>query len=244
MRVEQLWRYPVKSLGGERVEAAEIGARSVAGDRHWALLDVEAGTVLTARRCPPLLFASAGSGGRGVTISLDDGSALGDDAALSAWLGRPVRLIEARPGERSTYETVVDFEHEATSDWVSWQGPEGSFHDSTRTQVSLLSAGALGPWDVRRFRANVVLDAGADAESLVGSRIRIGTAELDVVKQIDRCVVTTRPQPGLDRDLDVLRTINRDRGTFFGVGAMVVTPGRVAEGDPVEVVGAVDVVGP
>jgi hypothetical protein len=54
MRVEQLWRYPVKSLAGELLEAAGIDERGIDGDRRWAILDVDSGKVLTARRTPEL----------------------------------------------------------------------------------------------------------------------------------------------------------------------------------------------
>lgn len=237
MNVVQLWRYPVKSLLGERLERADVDERGLAGDRHWALLDVSTGNVLTARRCPELLFARARRvSPHEVEIERADGERITGDAALSAWLGRPVRLVEAEDGVRSTYETVLDFEHEATSDWVSWQGPEGTFHDSTRTRVSILSLETMGAWDVRRFRPNVVVDAGE--LDLLGSVVTLGTARLDVVKQIDRCVVVTRPQPGLERDLDVLRTVNRRHGSNLGVGGLVTAGGSVAVGDTVEAVDA------
>jgi uncharacterized protein YcbX len=92
----------------------------------------------------------------------------------------------------------------------------------------------MGDWAWRRFRGNVVID-GEEAE-LVDHRVRAGSAELDVVKRIGRCVMTTRPQPdGIDRDLDVLRTINRERDGFLGVGALVVDPGSIAVGDEVTI---------
>ena len=57
---------------------------------------------------------------------------------------------------------------------------------------------------------------------------------LDVIKPIDRCVMTTRPQPGgIERDLDVLRTINAERQSWLGVGALVVEAGTLAVGDEV-----------
>ena len=62
--------------------------------------------------------------------------------------------------------------------------------------------------------------------------MRVGAVELDVGKEIDRCVIVTRPQPGgIARDLDVLRTIHRERAGNLGIGALVRTPGRVAVGD-------------
>ena len=61
MRVLELWRYPVKSLQGEQLRGGEIGPEGIAGDRQWALFDVDTGFGLTARRVPDLLFA-AGDG--------------------------------------------------------------------------------------------------------------------------------------------------------------------------------------
>ena len=63
--------------------------------------------------------------------------------------------------------------------------------------------------------------SGSDEDGWVGTHASaIGATTLDVVKQIDRCVITTRPQPGgIDRDLDVLRTVNRDRDGNLGIGA-------------------------
>lgn len=59
MRVIELWRFPVKSLQGERVESVEITGQGLAGDRRYALFDLESGFGLTARRRPELLFAAA-----------------------------------------------------------------------------------------------------------------------------------------------------------------------------------------
>jgi uncharacterized protein len=129
-----------------------------------------------------------------------------------------------------TYEVPLDFEHD--EEWVSWQGPGGAWHDSGKHRVSLVSTATLGDWDQRRFRANIVLD-GSGEDDLVGRRIGLGGTRLDIVKPIDRCVIVTRPQPGLDRDLDVLRTINRERASCLAVGALVLVAGDVAVGDEV-----------
>jgi hypothetical protein len=101
----------------------------------------------------------------------------------------------------------------------------------------LVSRATTGDWDTRRFRSNVVLD-GAGEDELVGKRIRIGDVVLDVTKQIDRCVMVTRPQGnGLDRNLDVLKTINHDRAGNLAIGALVIEPGVIKLGQPVEIVG-------
>jgi uncharacterized protein len=231
MHVAELWRYPVKSLQGEQITEAEIGVGGITGDRRWGLLDLITGHMLTARREPALLMATARLHGDAVEVTLPDGTVAGDDEALTAWLGHPVALREASPEVSGSYEIALDFEDESGSEWVSWRGPRGRFHDSPRIQVSLVSTTAIAGWDRRRFRSNVLLH-GAGEDDLVGSTITLGGARLAVGKHIDRCVITTRPQPGgIDRDLDVLRTINRERGGRLGVGALVSSPGVVRVGD-------------
>jgi uncharacterized protein len=248
MHVAELWRYPVKSLQGEPLTEAEIGVRGIIGDRRWGILDLNTGHMLTARREPALLMASArfhgddqgnGNDGHGgsVELTLPDGTVAADDQALTDWLGHPVALREASLDESGSFEIALDFEDESGSEWISWRGPRGTFHDSARTQVSIVSTTTLAGWDRRRFRANVIID-GAGEDDLVGSTIALGRARLEVGKHIDRCVITTRPQPGgIDRDLDVLRTINRQRGGMLGVGAMVSTPGVVRVGDELQPAG-------
>ena len=231
VRVAQLWRYPVKSLGGERLDEAEIGPLGLDGDRRWGIRDLGTGKILTARRQPEMLFARASVADGGLRIVLPDGRTATDDRELSKWLGRPVQLVAAGDtGEGGTYEAPLDADSE--SDWVSWQGPPGAWHDSGNSRVSLLSTATIGSQDPRRFRPNILLD-GSDEDRAVGSTLAVGGCLLEVRKQISRCVMVTRPQPGLERDLGVLRRINRERDGKLAVGATVVRPGSVSVGDPV-----------
>ncbi len=232
MQVVELWRYPVKSLQGERLDSVALTDEGPQGDRRFALYDLESGLGLTARRLPELLFASARLRDDGTAeITLPDGSLATDDDALSEWFGRPVTLRSAATDAARRYENVVDFEHEATSEWEPFDGADGAFHDNRAARVSLVSTTTIGSWDPRRFRANVLLD-GEGEDSLVGSRITLGQATLEVKKRIKRCVMVTRAQAGgVERDLDVLRTIARERDSRLAVGALVINPGTVCVGD-------------
>lgn len=234
LRVAELWRYPVKSLLGERLDEASVTADGLAGDRRFAIYDAETGLGLTARRVPELLFASARMREDGTAeITLPDGSIAADDDALSAWLGRRVVLRSAATEAPRRYETVIDFEQEPTSGWRQWDGAAGPFHDSPGARVSLVSRATTRSWDPRRFRSNVLLD-GDGEDSLVGGRVAVGDVTLDVGMQIKRCVMTTRAQAGgIERDLDVLRTIARERGSYLAVGALVVAAGTIRVGDEV-----------
>jgi hypothetical protein len=233
VQVAELWRYPVKSLQGERLTTVDVGPEGLAGDRQWALFDVATGYGLTARRVPDLLFLSGRLRADGhVEVVVPDGTVTSDDAVLSEWLGRSVALRAAAdaPGER-LYENPNEVGAAGEYDWDAFPGARGAFHDSSRTRVSLVSTGTLGTWDRRRFRANVVLD-GAGEDALVGRRVGLGGAVLDVVKQVDRCVMVTRPQPGgIGRDNGVLKTIHRERDGCLAIGALVARTGTVAVGD-------------
>lgn len=118
MRVGQvaaLWRYPVKSLGGEQVEQADIGPRGVRGDRLWAVRDVANDITATARRLPVLLTATArypapvpADAGPGrvppVEITFPDGATVSSEdpqvhTRLSELAGREMRLTALPPPE-------------------------------------------------------------------------------------------------------------------------------------------------
>jgi len=236
MHVTQLWRFPVKSMGGESLASAHLGDLGIEGDRGWGVFDVTSGTVLTARRSPQLLFASARLDGEELVIDLPEVGEVDEQAAsaaLSKWLGQEVELRRAG-NEGGTYEVPLDFENDAN--WVSWTGPEGAWHDSKWSRVSLVSDASLGDWDIRRFRTNIVVD-GEGEDDFVGDHVRLGGdagAELAVCKQIDRCVMITRPQPGLERDIELLKHINAERKSVLSVGALIAAPGPVAVGDEVQ----------
>jgi uncharacterized protein len=236
VRVAELWRYPVKSLQGERLDACAIGPEGLEGDRRFAIFDATTGLGLTGRRAPELLFAAACLDGDGrVEITLPDGSLARDDSDLSAWLGRPVALRSVDDEVARRYENPVDFEREAGA-WRAFTGAPGPFHDDEDARVSLVSTATIGAWDRRRFRSNVLLD-GAGEDDLVGGHVALGDALLHLRERIGRCVMTTRAQPGgIERDLGVLRTIARERDACLAVGATVARPGRVAVGDALEAV--------
>lgn len=130
-QVAELWRYPVKSLGGQRVEHVDIGPRGVLGDRLWAVRDVERDVTASARRIPALLNATArytgpvgpdaGPGNAPeVAITFSDGTELcsGDDAVhakLSELAGREVRLTALPPAGDTSLHRLSKHERENMS---------------------------------------------------------------------------------------------------------------------------------
>ncbi|HVN51792.1 MAG TPA: MOSC N-terminal beta barrel domain-containing protein [Acidimicrobiales bacterium] len=250
LRLLEIWRHPVKSLQGEPLDTAVVEHDGVAGDRSWGIRDEATGRVLTGRREPSLLLARARldeTGGPEITLpdgTVCTGAGATTDEALSAWLGRPVSLVEAagRPG--ATAEFFADATDD-TSPAIEWTMPTGRFVDALPLLVvttSSLRAGLAlhpgGAWDVRRFRPNLVLDAaGSDwlEDTWVGRSLRIRDVVIDVRAPCVRCTMVTRPQPGLDRDLDVYRSLARHHQATFGMWSEIGSPGTIAVGDAVDV---------
>jgi uncharacterized protein YcbX len=243
----ELWRHPVKSFQGEPLDEATLEDSGILGDRRWGIVDRETGNVLTGRREPALLLASARLTHDGVELVLPDGDVLtgpGDDAdaALSKWIGRPVALVHAD----SLGQGVAQYFADATDDTsalISWEMPSGRFVDALPllilTTASLRQGRALhrdGAWETRRFRPNIVIDVDGDGwleDAWCGRTVRIGEVAVRPAAPCTRCTMVTRPQPGLERDLDVFKTLARHHGSTFGVWSQVQTPGVVRVGDEV-----------
>ncbi len=247
MHVVELWRHPVKSLQGEPLDEAVVEDSGLSGDRRWGIVDRETGMVLTARRVPSLLLASSRLTETGVELLLPDGRVVvapspHADEVLSSWIGRPVALVPAE----SFGAGVGEFFADATDDnsaVLSWTMPPGRFVDALPllviTTASLRQGRALypeGAWETRRFRPNIVVDVEDDGwveDAWCGRTIRVGTATVLPAARCERCTMVTRPQPGLDRDLDVFKALARHHGATFGVWTTVVEPGVVRVGDEV-----------
>ena len=250
-RVAGIWRYPVKSFQGQQLERGVLEENGLRGDRCWGVRDEATGRILTGRRAPQLLQAGAALAETGdLQITLPDGTHLcgaGPDTgtALSAWLGQRVTLQEARgapPARAEFFEDPTD----DTSPSLEWTMPPGRFVDAmpllVLTTASLRAGAALHPtgqWDVRRFRPNILLDLDAGGwieDGWCGGRLHIDGVELVPRQPCIRCTMVTRPQPGLQHDVSIYKTLGRHHDGRLGVWTDVHTPGTVQVGASVEVV--------
>jgi uncharacterized protein YcbX len=114
-RVREIWRYPVKSMAGERLECSHVGTCGLWGDRAWAIRDEETGEIHNAKRHPALLRCSASyrtAPGADyiphVDITLPDGSTVSSDSPaasvrLSELMGRRVVLRSLQPAVDRKY---------------------------------------------------------------------------------------------------------------------------------------------
>jgi hypothetical protein len=250
-RIAAIWRYPVKSFQGEQLDRAVLEGNGLRGDRCWGVRDELTGRILTARREPQLLLASATVAENGeAQITLPDGDRLRGvgprtDTALSTWLGRPVTLAGADGTPAAKAEYFADATDD-TSPAIEWTMPPGRFVDAmpllVLTTASLRAGAALHPageWNARRFRPNILLevDAGGWVEDgWCGSTLHIDGVDLVPRQPCIRCTMVTRPQPGLDRDLDIYKTLSRHHDGSLGVWTQVHTPGTVEIGGSVRIV--------
>lgn len=225
--VQSLWRYPVKSMGGERCESLELDKRGAAGDRAYAVRDADGklGSGKNTRRfrqIDGLLGFRAAYVGKHAEVTFPDGTRVriddpAIDAALTQALGQPVRVA-----------------------------PEIDVMHFDAAPLHVLSTAALR-WlcgclphariDERRFRPNLLLDVPGDfppEQAWLGTTFRIGAdVTLRIVDGTERCGMVALAQNDLPQDPQVLRHITQEADLLFGVYADVVTPGTVRCGDAV-----------
>jgi uncharacterized protein YcbX len=221
--VAEVWRYPVKSMAGERLSSCEVAATGLVGDRRWALVDGSpnrAGKPLTIREDDRLMtYRARFADGRAEVLTPRGDVALMDGSLVS----------------RLAYET---------SRPLTLRELEGAnFDDSPILVVNLATVASFGveagmEVDHRRFRANFYVDGLAPEEELawIGGRVAVGEAELEVVSRCERCVVITKDPDTTATTPELLRIRTQTRETCMGVYCRVTRPGRVATGDQVRLV--------
>jgi len=113
--VKEIWRYPVKSMAGERLQRANVGALGIYGDRGWAIRDEKAGEIRNARKLPALLHCVAvylrepsGNDVPPAQITMPNGTTFRSDSAeangqLSELLGRPVSIWPIQPASERDF---------------------------------------------------------------------------------------------------------------------------------------------
>ncbi|MEY2568053.1 MAG: uncharacterized protein QOE35_2582 [Actinomycetota bacterium] len=245
-RLTGIWRFPVKSMQGEGLAAGMLTERGLPGDRAWGVVEDATGRVLSAKREPRLMEATAFSADGSVRVRLPDGMVCPPgpdvDKALTAWLGRDVRLLRAED-HAATYEMNVSAVDEDSA-VIELPCPPGTYFDAAAVHLlstsSLATMAARQPgsrWDLHRFRPTLLVDTdgseGFPEDEWIGEEIVVGAARLRVFAPTVRCRMTVHEQPGLARDLDIARAVNREHDGNLGVYAVVVTPGRVAASDSV-----------
>jgi MOSC domain-containing protein len=209
MRVTELWRYPVKSLAGERLERAAVSTNGIAGDRIVHVRDGR-GRVMTARNHPALLGLHG---------------TLGPD-------GEP--LIDGRPWTATESAAAVKAAAGPQASLARYEGPER--FDVLPLLVATDGAIAALGIDGRRLRPNIVVGGvpGVLERQWPGRRLRIGDVVIAMAKLRGRCVMTTYDPDTQVQDISVLRRIAEDFDGTMALDSDVLAGGVIAVGDSVE----------
>ena len=209
MRLQEIWRYPVKSMAGESLEAADLTEAGVAGDRIVQVRNA-AGRIMTARTRPLLLRHRATLGRDGEPLV--DGrpwTAPDVQARVAAIVGDGARLVRN--------------EHPARFDILP---------------LLVATDGAIAAFgrDARRLRPNLIIGGvdGLDERGWEGRVLRIGGVSIALADLRGRCVMTTVDPDTLAQDPKVLKDIVRRFDGRLALNADVVQGGTLRAGDVVE----------
>ncbi len=233
----EIWRYPVKSCGGEVLPEVDIQDGGLTGDRAWAVVDSQTGFVASAkrpRRWGELLTTSASLTGSDLTVKLATGQTASSDdprsldEMISSLVGRSVSVRRAQTIKEPMLERTdpdidlllhdggLELGHVATGP-LGTVSPDGTVFDfapvhiiSTST-LKALEASEATAGDPRRFRPNLVVDIDGPAfqeNEWPGRQLKIGTdVVLDVIISSPRCVVPSLAQDGLTQSTSTLRAV-------------------------------------
>ncbi|MGH6929364.1 MAG: MOSC domain-containing protein [Dongiaceae bacterium] len=240
-RIAEIWRYPVQSMQGERLDAAEIGQAGVVGDRAYGIVDPDVAMVVSSAQgrrkwrgivtlAARYLESPAKNGTAApIEIVLPDGATLRNDqtdvdARLGEALGASVHLADrTAENKRSDYShSPLHVLTTASLRQLADYHPEGRFVPA-------------------RFRPNLVIDIGGETgfveQGWIERRFSVGDGvEIAITEHCKRCVMTTLPQGDLPMDPVILHTTSMHNQTRAGVYAAVLQPGQLRVGDPVRAI--------
>ena len=212
MHVSEIWRYPVKSLKGERLNETEITKFGIPGDRQIAVIRTINGRFLTSRSRPKLLALQGSIDANGVpTIN---GHPWDSAEAL--------QLVREAAGEPVTLQKI----------------PAPQAFDVLPLLIATDGAARYLNIDHRRLRPNILLADVPELEerNWPGRTIAIGDVRIYAEKLRDRCVMTTFDPDTQAQDPSVLLRIVRELDGSTALDSSVVTQGKIHVGDQAQII--------
>ena len=225
--IASAWRYPVKSMAGERLDSASVTLQGVEADRTFAFVQAESKSPfpwLTGRELPSLFnyrpeWTSDDRPMLDITTPAGEVLDIGSDELrdqLASASGRPLFL---------------------------WRDRRGSFDIAPLSLMTLATVEGIAEAsgtepEVGRFRMNFYIDAPDTAtfgeDAWVGRVLRLGeTVRVGVTDRDSRCAMITLSPHGGEPLTDVLRAVAQLNDNNAGVYGAVLTAGEVSEGAPV-----------
>jgi len=229
VKVAEIRRYPVKSMLGEVLPAAEVGERGIVGDRLWAVRDPDGKfgsgkNTRRFRRMPGLFELRAYAAERAPIVELPDGRRFAADDPEGH---RAVGEVVARAVTLTPEKGVAHHD----------EGPVSLITTAALRRLAELAGGEPDSTDIDplRFRANLLIDlpgSGFPEENWPGNLLRVGAeVVLRPVRQLTRCAMIDMAQDQAGQRNDLLKALAEHHDLTFGVFATVEQQGRVAVGD-------------
>jgi uncharacterized protein YcbX len=248
MRVEHIYRYPVKGFSAEALEDVTLTpGQCLPHDREFALAQADSGFDTAA---PVWMrktnFACLMANARLAKLHT------AYDPKTGEWVLRPnegqplVANIHTPEGRSLAEEYLTQFMAEEARGRLRFvEAPGYNFTDIPQKSVSIISLASLHALeraagmrlDPIRFRANIYVSGGKEWGDfdLMGQEIQLGQARLKVWKRIVRCPATEVNPETAERDAKPPRVLREHFGhADLGVQAEVLEGGRVAVGDQLE----------
>jgi uncharacterized protein YcbX len=261
MHLSDIYRYPIKSARGHRLETADMDQFGLRGDRRWMLVDEE-GQFLSQRQLPQMALLDVESRLDGLRLCMA-GEAIeittpGDDAqriqatvwehtmlaplaaaGVNRWLSerfaRAVRLVYC----------PTDSTRAVDPDYAP-PGQRVGFADGfpllliSEASLSFLNEQLPTPVPMDRFRPNLVIRGAEPYAEDDWKELRIGEVQLSLVKPCSRCSIPSIDQRSAQRDPHINRALaryrRRDGAIYFGMNALAPAGARFALGQPVELI--------
>jgi uncharacterized protein YcbX len=210
MWLSEIWRYPIKSMGGEQIPSVSLGAEGIPGDRLIQVQD-RRGRTVTSRSHPGLLLH------RG-TLGADGEPRVDDRPWQATAVARDVESAAGSGGRLAREEGLDRF-------------------DVLPLLVATDGALAALGYDRRRFRPNLILGGVPEfaERGWEGKTLAIGEALIRIATLRQRCIMVTFDPDTASQDVEVLLRIHRELGGTFALDAEVIRPGRIRVGDPAEI---------
>ena len=211
MKVAQIWRYPVKSMGGEKITRAVVSSLGIEGDRVVHVKDAR-GHVITARSHHRLL-------GHHATLN-ESGEPVVDGLLWSDPKVRKDVVDIVGPGAKLVRDESID-RFDVLPLLVATDGAIVAFgHDGQRLRPNLVIGGV----------------EGLAERSWPGQCLRIGEVMIGIQDLRGRCITTTFDPDSLKQDRQVLTDIVRKFGGTLALNCYVIRGGEIRVGDAVELV--------
>jgi uncharacterized protein len=210
MFIMELWRYPIKSMAGERLRESGKTLAGIPGDRAIAVVD-PSGRIITSRTHHRLLGLKGSLGAD--DVPLISGRPWYSDEALML-----VRQAAGNDKRVLHYEGLNRF-------------------DVLPLLVATDAAIAHMGFDGRRIRPNIVIGGvkGLEERSWHGRRLRVGDAVIEAVQLRGRCAMTSNDPDTLEQGRSVLKRIIEELGGTMALDCAVLGEGLIRESDPAEV---------